>query len=239
MDHEEFQENITLDMDILDLLLEGLRRTDAKEFISYKLKGITQLHWQPSDIISHLELKPYELHVLDLVKRTSSLKKIKETCELLPAQTEKILYMFLCLEILSTTPREEMEKSVVKEEITPSSTFKSFEEAIGHYNVKYEYIFKLLSKEIGPVSLSILSKGVEETLEDLPAYMQKIQFNGDGTINEDVILKALWYNDFEKSIGEFLRALEEILYTEIYVARKHLGIESEKQILKWLKEIGS
>lgn len=239
MDREEFQENITLDIDILNLLLEGLRQNDAKEFISFKLKGIARLYWQPSDLISHLQLKAYELHVLDLVKRISSVKKIKEKCELLSAQTDRILYMFLCLEILSTTPREEREKSAVKEEITTSSTFKSFEEAIGHYNVKYEYIYKLLSKEIGPISLSILSKGVEEILEDLPAYMQKIQFNGDGTIKEDVILKALWYNDFEKSIGEFLRALEEILYTEIYVARKHLGIESEKQILQWLKEIGS
>ena len=239
MDREETHENITLDIDILSLLLAGLRQLDAKEYITKKLKGIPRLYWQPSDIISQLQLKPYELHVLDLVKHISNIKKIKNQCELLPAQTEQILYMFLCFEILSTTPRPEREKSDASKEDVTTSTFRSFEEAIGHYNLKYEYIFKLLSKEIGPVSLSILSKGVEEIVDDLPPYMQKIQFNGDGTINEDLVLKSLWYNDFEKSVGEFLRALEEILYTEIFVARKHLGIESEKQILQWLKEIGN
>ena len=47
----------------------------------------------------------------------------------------------------------------------------------------------------------------------------------------------MWYHDFDEHIGEFLRGLEEILYTEIYAVKKHLGVEYEQQVLKWISGI--
>ena len=94
-------------------------------------------------------------------------------------------------------------------------------------------------KEIGPISLSLLLKAVEDIMENLPSYFRKIQLNPDGTINEELILKSVWYHDFDEYIGEFLRGLEEILYTEIYAVKKHLGVEYEQQVLKWINGIES
>ena len=76
-------------------------------------------------------------------------------------------------------------------------------------------------------------------MENLPSYFQKIQLNSDGRIDENTVLKLVWYHDFNKNIGRFLRGLEEILYTEIYTVKKHLGIEYEQQVLKWINGIGN
>ena len=120
-----------------------------------------------------------------------------------------------------------------------TSSFNSFEEALRYYNLKYEIIYKVMLKEIGPISLSLLLKAVEDIMENLPSYFQKIQLNPDGTINEELLLKSVWYHDFDQHIGDFLRGLEEILFTEIYAVKKHLGVDYEQQVLKWINGIGS
>lgn len=97
----------------------------------------------------------------------------------------------------------------------------------------------MLTKEIGPVALSILYRAIEDIHENLPAYLQNIELTPDGRLPEDTISKALWYHDFSKNVGEFLRGLEEILYAEIFAVKRHLGVEHEQQVLKWLNGIGN
>ena len=75
-------------------------------------------------------------------------------------------------------------------------------------------------------------------MENLPGYFQKVQLNPNGGINEE-LLKSVWYQDFDSHAGGFLRGLEEILYAEIYMVKKHLGVEQEQQVLKWLNKTGS
>jgi hypothetical protein len=105
--------------------------------------------------------------------------------------------------------------------------------------MKYELIYKTLSKEIGPVALSILLKAIQDILDNLPAYFRKIQLTPDGRIDEDTVLKLVWYQDFNRAIGDFLRGLEEILYTEVYAVKRHLGVDYEQQVLKWINRIGN
>jgi hypothetical protein len=196
-----------------------------------------------------LDLKPYETHIFALVKRESRLENILKWSELLEFDTLRLLYLFLVLEIISTRKIEETPKPDSLPELdvleiihTPTprfSVFVSFEEALKYYNAKYEVIYKVMLKEIGPISLSILLKAMEDILDNLPPYFRKIQLNPDGTINQEAILKALWYHDFDQHIGDFLRGLEEVLYTEIFAVKKHLGVECEQQVLKWIKGIGN
>jgi hypothetical protein len=105
--------------------------------------------------------------------------------------------------------------------------------------MKYELIFRVLSKEIGPIALSILSRAITGIIGNLPAYLKKVQLNPDGSLKKDFIIKSLWYHDFDTYVGEFLRGLEEILYAEIYAVKEHLGIEYEQQILRWINQIGN
>lgn len=235
LDRDREVENISLDLDIIDMIVAGIRRFNAPRFLEEQFDGIQDLYLRDSKLMSQLHLKPYEIHVYDLVRRNSSVTDILKRSELLESDTLRLLFLFLVLEIIST------EKVPVEQELpritqAPSrlSTFRSFEEALKYYNMKYEVIYKVMLKQIGPISHSLLFKAVEDILENLPSYFQKIQLKSDGTLDEDPILKAVYYLEFDQHIADFLRALEEILYTKIYSVKKHLGIEYEQQVLKWI-----
>jgi hypothetical protein len=257
-------ENIVLDMDILDVIVEGARQFESGGVVEKRFETVEHLYVNPANtfLVDRLNLKPYEIHVFNLVNQESGLKTIVKRSELLEFDTLCLLYVFLVLEIISTRKSEERKTKtpVQKPETFPEleileepfagstssaapesrlSAFNSFEEALKYYNLKYEVIYKVMLKEIGPISLSLLLKAIEDIKDNLPSYFQKVQLNPDGTVNEDVILKALWYYDFDRHIGDFLRALEEVLYTEIYAVKKHLGVEYEQQVLKWIRGIGN
>lgn len=233
-------ENIVLDMDLIDLIVEGMRRFKSLDFLEAKFEIVEHLYVCNTRMLTNMDLKPYEMHVFDLVKRNSNLENILKTSELLEFDTLRLLYLFLVVEVISTRRGfQETDPDSLRENVVGLSTFTSFDEALKHYNMKYELIYKTLSKEIGPIALSILLKAVEDIFENLPPYLQKIQLNPDGRIDEETVLKTLWYHDFDKNIGDFLRGLEEILYTEIYAVKKHLGTEYEQQVLKWINGIGN
>ncbi len=233
-------ENILLDLDILAVIVEGMRRFKSGTVVRGRFETIKNLYICNTDthLLQRLDLKPYEIHVLNLVRQESGLEAILSRSELLEFDTLRLLYLFLVLGIVSSRKNAGV-KPPVPEAIPRLSTFNSFEEALKYYNMKYEIIYKVMLKEIGPISLSLLLKAIEDIKDNLPPYFQKLQLNPDGTINGELLLKALWYHDFERHIGDFLRALEEVLYTEIYTVKRHLGVEYEQQVLKWIRATGN
>jgi hypothetical protein len=180
---ERQRENIVLDMDILSVIVEGMRRFESKSFLEKKFADIEHLYVTDSRTMTQLDLKPYEIHVFDLVRRGPHMKDILKRSELLEFDTLRLLYLFLILEVISP---QKSTKTKEKPGISPGkdawpegrginvSTFNSFEEALRYYNMKYEIICKVMLKEIGPISLSLLLKAVEDIMENLPSYFQKI-----------------------------------------------------------------
>ena len=239
-EYERDIENIVLDIDIIEVIIEGIRCFKSREFLENKFVDIEYLYICKAGVTAQMKLKPFEKHVFTLVKRHSALKDILTHSELLEFDTLRLLYLFLIVEAISTEQKaQETIPPLPEEDALGANAFASFEEALRHYNLKYELIYKILSKEIGPISLSLLLKAIEDIMENLPTYLQKIQFTPDGRIDEDMILKLVWYHDFNRTIGDFIRGLEEILYTEIYTVRRHLGSEYEQQVLKWINGIGN
>lgn len=236
---EEFpQENILLDVDIPSLLVEGSRDSIPSELIDRALASLTKLYVQKEDLSGKIGFKPYELHILQLVKREHDITEILRTSELLEADTRRVLYLFSLLGIVSpqeVEPTQETETDTV----VSCRSFNSFEEALKHYNMKYELIFRVLSKEIGPIAQSILTRAINGVESSLPSYLRNAQLTAGGSVKKEKILKSLWYHDFDSYVGELLRGLEEILYAEIFAVKKHLGVEYEQQILKWIKSIGN
>lgn len=236
-DNNDIEENIVLDMDIPSVIVEGMRSTNINKVINNQIRDIKNVYPFHTEIVPDLELKAHEIHVLDLLRKTPGIEKIIKTSELLEKDTLRVLYLFLILEIISGKRMGKKEVNI-EENISGLRVFNSFEEALRHYNMKYEMIYKLLSKEIGPIALSLLFKEVNNIAGALPFYLKKVKINTNGTLDEDMILKSVWYYDFGKQGIEFLKGLEEILYAEIYAVKKHLGIDYEQQILRWINSKG-
>jgi hypothetical protein len=235
---ENGRENIQLALPVATAILEGVRQIGDKEFIESRFGEGALLYPAPDRAIGPVALKPHEAHVLSLVADAASISDIVEQSELLRFDTLKVLYALLQLGMICD--RKQTGRAPTPHALpNPPTTFTSFDEVLQHYNAKFETIYRVLSKEIGPVAHSILTDAITSVLESIPPCFQALAIRPDGRIDEKSVLKSVWYENFSENSGEFLRGLEEILYAEIYAVKRHLGKEHEASILKWIRNSGS
>ncbi len=232
------RENILLDLPLPQAILEGVRLLGDEPFVESRFEPGTILYPSPSDAIGAAALKPHENHVLSLVDGESPLERVVERSELLRLDTLKVLYALRVLGLVSDCRRPERAPTPHALPAVPS-TFTSFDEALQHYNARFEYIFRVLSKEIGPVAHAILTDAVAAVQESIPPCFQGVKICANGRLEEKSLLKGVWYENFSAAGGEFLRGLEEILYAEIYAVKRHLGKEHESLILQWMRNPGN
>jgi hypothetical protein len=172
------------------------------------------------------------------VTEGSPLSEIIAKSELLRFDTLKILYGLLKLGCLCDR-QQPARQPTPNAACHPPTTFTSFEDILKYYNGKFEYIYRVLSKEIGPVAQSILFDAITAIMESIPAFFHNLEITSEGRIEAKSILKSIWYESFEEHSNEFLKGMEEILYAEIYAVKRHLGKEYEKMILQWIREPGN
>lgn len=231
-------ENIVLDVPIPDMILDGIRSIEDQEFIESRFAENNVLY--PAPPISHfpIALKPFETHILSLVAEATPLAAVVQKSELLRFDTLKILYYLLKLELICNRkqPTRQHTPRFIQQQPT---TFTSFDETLQYYNAKFEYIYRVLSKEIGPVAHSILFDSITTIQESIHPCFQNLEIRGNGRIDEKSVMKSIWYENFNENSNEFLKGLEEILYAEIYAVKRHLGKDHEKLILRWIRESGN
>lgn len=235
---EDARENIQLELPVPEAILEGVRRIADGEFIESRFAAGTDLFASPGRAIGVVTLKPHEAHVLSLVREATPLDEVLARSELLRIDTLQVLYALRSLGMVCDRPqpgRAQTPHSLP----SPPTTFISFEEILEHYNAKFEYIYRVLSKEIGPVAHTILADAITAILDSIPPCFRGVEIRGNGRIDDKSILKSVWYEDFNEASGEFLRGLEEILYAEIYAVKRHLGKEQETLLLQWIRKPGN
>jgi hypothetical protein len=231
-------ENIVLTVPVPEAILEGIRQIQDQFFIESKFRENMMLFPAATPNNLPTALKPFEVHVLSLAIAGSSISEIIAKSELLRFDTLKILYGFLKLGLLYDCQQPARQPTPNASHQSPT-TFTSFEETLQYYNTRFEYIYRVLSKEIGPVAQSILFEAITAIMESIPVCFHKLEIASDGRIEAKSILKSIWYENFEEHGNGFLKGLEEILYAEIYAVKRHLGKEHEKLILQWIREPGN
>jgi len=233
---ERIEENITLNHEIPYLILEGCRKLQDHDFLNHFFADKKKLYFQKKDPEIEKKLKPYEYHILELLKKYNDLETIINKSELLPLETKKILFFLIVSELISTNYLTHCENPNEFSCSRNRGRFNSFSDAIKYYNLIYRHIFKTFHKELGLVSLNLLNQSIKSVADKLPIYLHNQELKSDGTLEEETILKNLWYSDNDDSWQIFLNGLEEILFAEIYAIRKHLGKDFEQEILKWIRE---
>ena len=231
-------ENIVLTMPVPEAILEGIRQIADRPFIESRFTENMLFFPAARKNFFPTALKPFEDHVLSLVREATPLAEIITRSELLRFDTMKIIYGLLRLGLLSDRQQPSRQLAPNPAGHVPT-TFTSFEDTLKYYNGKFEYIYRVLSKEIGPVAQTILFDAITAIMESIPACFHKLEITAEGRIDAQSILKSIWYENFEEHSNEFLKGLEEILYAEIFAVKRHLGKEHEKLILQWIREPGN
>ncbi len=234
----EARENIHIDLPLAEAILEGVRLLQDEEFVESRFGPGLTLFSSPDGALGAVALKAHESHVLSLADHGAPLEEIVASSELLRFDTLKILYALRVLGLVSDCRCAERSPPPHPRP-PPPTTVATFEEALQHYNARFEYIFRVLSKEIGPVAHTILTDAVAGVLDSIAPCFQGLKLLADGRLEEKSLLKGVWYEDFAAAGGGFLRGLDEILYAEIYAVKRHLGKEHESLILQWMRQPGN
>jgi len=112
------------------------------------------------------------------------------------------------------------------------------DEILKCFNDKFYYIYKYLSKELGPVAFNVIEKCWEETKPYLSSLFQEAKVTSNGRLDISPLLKTnLIYTD-QKIQLNLIRNLNELLVAEVLAVRKNLGSEHEDALVKNLEKIG-
>ncbi|MBN2345621.1 MAG: DUF4388 domain-containing protein [Candidatus Aminicenantes bacterium] len=232
------RENIRLELTVPQAIVEGVRLIRDEEFIESRFEAGMTLYPGSARGCERIALKPHEDHVLSLVAGPTPVEDVVRRSELLRLDTLRILYFLLKLDRLADR-RVPARRPTPQAVVSAPAAFASFEETLQYYNARFEYIYRVLSKEIGPVAHSILSDAITAVQESLPSCFRDLELRPDGRLDDKSVMKGVWYENFAENSKPFLAGLEEILYAEIYAVKRHLGKEHERSILQWIREPGS
>jgi hypothetical protein len=217
---------------LLDVILEGTRQMQnfglIQTHIPDQKTGLLALHPRHME---QLDLLPHEQYLFQLISCLPGTKDIYEKSELGLKETQRSLFLFSSLGLISL-PEAKMDsdsgKSLLQEDL---------DRILAAFDKKCTATFKYIVKEIGPVSVNILEKTLEEAKIGLSPLFQKAKLLSDGRIDFLSPWKPGSHFLNAESQRALLTGLNEILVAEVLAVKKILGEEHEAALIKNLKRI--
>jgi len=215
------------------VVLRGIRRMKDLNLIAAYLPTETEaLQVLSPGHADHLHLAPHEQHVLNLLQVTPRLSDLYAQSQAGKRETQKAVFAFLILGLAGLSPTPVQSKPSV--ELTSAGLEKIWSD----FNDKCAYIYRYISKEIGPVGLSVLEKSLEDVRLRLPPPFQGLELRADGRVEFTPFPLMSLTLFTEESRKQFIRVLNEILTAEVLAVKKTLGNAHEAGVVKSLEKIG-
>jgi hypothetical protein len=222
------KERITVDLDVTELILVGIRRVDASGSIQSRYpEGMMVLERgsePPKDL-----LESYEQHVLSLLDGDRSVLEICKESEIGDNETLKVLYAFLCMGIAKAKGRK---VRTLDQDFVPEDNLYS---VLNSFNQMYCYVFKHMVREVGPIAENVLEKYLGTLRDGRKDVFGGVKLQKDGTLDITVIERNLNKFPEEQRRGLLVDGLNELLYAELLAIKRTLGAEHEAAIVKALK----
>lgn len=216
----------------LDVILRGIRGMhNVGLFKAHLPSGDSGLLALYPRHLSQIELLPHEEYLFHLISSLQSVKDIYEKSELGLKETQKTLFIFLSLGLFS------LPMSKTDRDSGQDLSAEELHRILDVFNKKCAYTFKYIGKEIGPVSMNILEKALDESKSRLSPLFQKASLQADGQIDLLPVQKVSDSLSRPELKREFLAGLNEILVAEVLAVKKILGEEHEAALVKNLKKI--
>lgn len=216
----------------LQLINQGARRMENLQLIQSHLPSADQsLRVLSPPHLHQISLKPPEKYILRMIESGENLNSLYLQSELGKKNTQKILFWAISLGLVGTTSSRANRNSEFN--LSASRLENIFKE----FNTQCAFIYKYISKKIGPVSLNILRKCLQETKVHLPSLFQKVELDEEGKLDVKPILKSNLSLSSERTKTEILKGLNELLAAEVLCVKKTLGKEHESILVKNLKKI--
>ena len=222
------------DIFLPNLILEGGRRMANDALIARNLPPETEAV-QSLDpyILDLLELAPQEKYFLHLLGSSRTLAELYESSDLGRRESRRILFVFLHLGLAGTHAAKPKTGKLPVE-----MSLADMDKLFGVFNTKCSFIFKYISKEIGPVALSVIRNSLEDIRNRLDPTFQGLELKADGRIELRSLLKTSMNLIGDESRRNLLRSMDEILVAEVLAVKRTLGSGHESALVKGLEKIG-
>ncbi len=212
------------------LILDGIRRMSNSAVIEAGLPGPDEkLRLLPPGNGEPIALAPHERYVLSVADGADRLGEIIRTSPLGGIETKRALFALLVLGLLATEKGDR-----------PSSEYSlgDVDRLFEAFNDRCSFIFKYISKELGPVALNVFEKSLEEVRGRIDPAFQTCRVKPDGRIELRTLLrKNLGVSSDEGKRG-LLRSFDEILAAEVLAVKRTLGNGHESALVKGLERMG-
>lgn len=223
-----------LRLDVPSLILEGGRRAENESAVFRELppEGVTVQGLAPG-FLDRLALLPHERYVLGLLDSPMTMAELCEASVLGRRESRRALGVFLCLGVAGTRPPKPKTGRLPAE-----MSLADMDKLFGVFNAKCSYIFKYISKEIGPVALRVIGNSLEDVRGRLDPVFQGLELKDDGRIEVTSFLKSSMSIVGDESRRGLLRSMDEILVAEVLAVKRTLGSGHESALVRSLEKIG-
>lgn len=223
------KERITVDLDLMDLVLAGLRRVDANGPIQSRYPD-GHLVLERVQAATTAALEPYEMHVLNLLDGERSVVEVCRDSEIGDSETLKVLYALVCIGLVRAKGRK---VHTLDQDFVPEDTITS---VLNSFNDMYALVFRHMVKEVGPIAENVLEKYVGGLREQRKDVFLGVKLQKDGTLDAAVLERNLNKHPEEERRSRLVDGLNELLYAELLAVKRTLGAEHEATLIKALHE---
>ncbi len=217
----------------LEFILQGIRRMANSSLIEASLPAEPEsLQILSPGHAGLLRLAPHEKYLLSVLRHSPRLQDLYAQSQLGKKETQKALFSLVQLGLAGF--RQPRNKFKPASELSSGEAEKIWAE----FNDKCSYIYKYISKEIGPVALNVLEKALEEVKPRPGPPLQSLELRTDGRVElKPVSLLSLNFANPESRTA-FIQFLNEILVAEVLAVKKTLGDNHEATLVRNLERIG-
>jgi hypothetical protein len=223
------KEKITVDLDVRELTVAGLRQVDPAGPIRHRFPdGALVLERVTEDEVGGLEA--YEGHVLSIIDGERSVLDVCRESEIGDTETLKALYAFLSAGLVRAKGRK---VHTLDQDFVPEDTLYS---VINSFNQKYAHVFKYMVGEVGPIAENVLEKYLGGLRQSRADVFADVRLQKDGTLEPALVELNANKLEEEERRSLLVDALNELLYAELLAVKRTLGSDHEASIIKTLLE---
>lgn len=224
------KERITVELDVAELVVVGIRRVNAA--------GPIQGHYPESDqLLERVPGEPlprcleaYELHVLGLVDGERSVLEICRESEIGDNETLKVLYALLATGSLRVKGKKVY---TLDQDFVPEDTLVT---VLNSFNQMYAYVFRYMVREVGPIAENVLEKYLNGLRDGRKDVFASVKLQKDGTLDPATLERNLNRVPEPERRGLLVDALNELLYAELLAVKRTLGAEHEANIIRAFRD---
>ena len=222
------------DIPLPGLILEGIRRMANFELIEAHLPSAGEtIQGLPLGSNDLPELAAPERYLLGAAAASGSIGELCALSVLGERETKRILFALHTLGYLGTSKAKGKNNKPLAE-----FSIGDLDRLFAAFNDRCSFIYKYISKEIGPVALNVIEKSLDEIKGRIDPLFQSCELKPDGRIELRTLLKKNLGISSDESKRSLLRSFDEVLAAEVLAVKRTLGNRHESALVKGLERIG-